>query len=118
MLSDGQSSTWPKLLFIENRLKIERLIERGLIKGDSNEGSIGNATGDDPELASRYDNPTCTARPSSALSITEKHHSWSRKKHSSLLEELRRQSAVFFDDKVGDGDEIGESDEDIAAVRD
>lgn len=34
MIRVGQQATFPKLLFLENRLKIERLIEEGLQASD------------------------------------------------------------------------------------
>ena len=34
MIRVGQQATFPKLLFLENRLKIERLIEEGLQSND------------------------------------------------------------------------------------
>lgn len=44
MLLVGQQSTFPKLLFIENRMKIERLIERGLLLGGSGKEDMEGMT--------------------------------------------------------------------------
>lgn len=45
MLLVGQQSTFPKQLFIENRMKIESLIEQGLLLGGSGKADMeGMAT--------------------------------------------------------------------------
>ncbi|KAA6415379.1 MAG: Patatin-like serine [Lasallia pustulata] len=42
MLQAGQQSTFPKLLFIANRMKIERLIEEGVVMGQGDGAAVGN----------------------------------------------------------------------------
>ncbi|KAL6715685.1 hypothetical protein ACLMJK_006646 [Lecanora helva] len=96
MLVNGQQATFPKLLFIENRLKIENLIEDFLAQEEP--GKIGHTdyspdrsapTSDgDEKVAPRY----VGRRPS-------------------VIEEIRRQSGVFFDDSEMDGEESGISEE-------
>lgn len=44
----------------------------------------------------------------------ERHHARTEDWHSSLIEELRRQSGVFFDDSDIDGEETGGSEDETA----
>ena len=103
MLRVGQSGTFPKLLFVANRMKIERLIETGLLLGDSNRHSMhlqgqvrrnvesadANWAGEAIPGADR----TSSARKEKTSTIGTNERSM-----SSVIRELRHQSAVFFDD--------------------
>ncbi|KAL8682164.1 MAG: hypothetical protein Q9186_001785 [Xanthomendoza sp. 1 TL-2023] len=112
MIRAGQRSTFPKLLFIENRMKIERLIEEGLLLAEDRGSSNGTAQGvDSPHMhgqvlrrraASAVDQSSSTDN----LPLLRKDD-----RRSSVLEELRRQSGVFFDDLEADGDETDLSEE-------
>ena len=115
MLSTGQQSTWPKILFLTNRMKIERLIEGGLLLGDSE-------VADDESVASRRGRRSmgmqCETLKSSAEPFTEteeEHEIRAMQKEdrrSSVLEEIKRQSGVFFDDMPAAG-ESGDSEEEL-----
>ncbi len=121
MLRVGERSAWPKIKFIDNRLKVEKMVVEGLrasgmqdylappnyvceqqeqdtIGGekDMHRGRRKGAI----ELARREEEPDRDLRPLS-------------RRHSSIVEEVRRQSSVFFDD-----DETDEADEDAAATTD
>ncbi|KAL8842433.1 MAG: hypothetical protein Q9170_000561 [Blastenia crenularia] len=104
-LPAGQRSTFPKLLFIENRMKIERLIEGGLLfAGDSN---LSDRSGQ--VVAGPYTNGsvmrTSAASAADSSSVYEPSPAQMVDRRSSMLDELRRQSGVFFDDLDGDGDD-------------
>ena len=99
MLLRGQQATFPKLLFIKNRMKIERQIQEGLGKADV--GTIGGQAPASEEGSNDDDIP---------LQKVDR--------RSSVIEEIRRQSGVFFDDSEIDGDETGASEEDIAISED
>ncbi|KAL9614657.1 MAG: hypothetical protein Q9167_000862 [Letrouitia subvulpina] len=92
MIQTGQQSTFPKMLFIQNRLRLERLVEEGLQLGKDSVRpryeepiSLGNGL-KKHELDMR---DTAEPRPRSSS-------------HSSILQELKRQSGVFFDDLGGE----------------
>ncbi|KAI4217130.1 MAG: hypothetical protein LQ351_000439 [Letrouitia transgressa] len=104
MIQAGQQSTFPKMLFIQTRLRLERLVEEGLRLGKESVRpgyeepiSLGNGLKkDEPDS-------TDTARPR-PRSLS---HS------SSILQELKRQSGVFFDDI---GDEETDDSQDVAVT--
>lgn len=112
MLKVGQQSTFPKILFIENRMKIERLIEEGLLLGrqsDDTEKAIrldkipylhGQTGVDDVESSSTDEQPligNLIRRPS-------------------IIEELKRQSGVFFDNVEGDAEDSDGSDQESSVA--
>ncbi|KAL8660958.1 MAG: hypothetical protein Q9202_006028 [Teloschistes flavicans] len=99
MFRAGQRSTFPKLLFIENRMKIERLIEKGLLHGKHRRSSdASNQRGDPPHMRGQAVRTMAISRAQS--SSTDDLPG----RRSSVLGELRRQSGVFFDDVDVDGD--------------
>jgi hypothetical protein len=125
MLQVGQQSTFPKLQFIENRIKIESLIMKGL--------QMNSATGrreaspllsrrlhvtdqkqqpgypspgylvvpldkahpgyDPPQRQNPYDGSQFLELPDNSAS-----DSFHPSRRNSVIEEMKRQSAVFFDD--------------------
>ena len=103
MLQVGQSSTFPKLLFIANRMKIERLIEQGLLlRQHSRTGR--------PESLHIHGQAMRTAMEESTEESAGEELTGSfapepskRRPSNGVIEELRRQSGVFFDDDL-DGD--------------
>ena len=122
MLQAGQQSTFPKLLFIANRMKIERLIDEGLVteSGELYEPQANPANGNGKGgLAS--DNQSLhmqgpkmrinNRRISSETETTEEEDEYKRgqrlglvdkgpsRKASSVMEELKRQSGVFWFDE-------------------
>ena len=129
-------SAFPKLLFIQNRMKIERLIEEGLLLGrhaarkvDSNAVN-GDDVADDESLhlhghAMRLDaeeegSSTADERDGEAEAeadplVTKRsplQDQFRENRSSSLLTELKRQSGVFFDDPVRDGED-GDSESEV-----
>lgn len=106
MMLAGQQSTWPKILFIENRMKLEKVIEEGLSLGPGEslhqDGILISSTG----TLSRRNHEI----PQAASDSVQR-----QSRRSSLFEEMRRQSGVFFDDVITDGEET-ESDADGALV--
>ncbi len=107
MLLVGQQSTFPKILFIENRMRIERLIEEGLLLGGSDRS--------DMEMAIRDREGISQVMRSSAEPSTEDEDERSRvekgDRRASVIQELKRQGSVFYDDSEidGDGEDTGMS---------
>ncbi|KAL8729848.1 MAG: hypothetical protein Q9166_004489 [cf. Caloplaca sp. 2 TL-2023] len=108
MIRAGQRSTFPKLLFIENRMKIERLIEEGLLLAQ-NRGSSNDSPHMHGQALRKSANSAAAQWSSSSTEDLPMLRMDDRR--SSVLEELRRQSGVFFDDLEGDGDETDLSDD-------
>ena len=117
MLRVGQNSAWPKVRFIGNRMKIEHLIIAGLRKSQS---SLGEPEDQEPNTfakelqagegriqpdpnASRYD------RRSYDRILPNGDHP-AHRRSSSILEEIRRQTGVFFDDPQEEGETRSETD--------
>lgn len=116
MLRVGQQSTFPKLLFITNRMKIERLIEQGLLLGErGNSGDKGTTMRDEESLHLRGQ---AIRNHADTFFVDEQPDVGAPNRHSSAMEELKRQSGVFFDDPEADGEETDRSDEDSSAVGD
>ncbi|KAL8722921.1 MAG: hypothetical protein Q9225_000691 [Loekoesia sp. 1 TL-2023] len=111
MIRAGQRSAFPKLLFLENRTKIERLVEGGLLlpgeEGVNDRSGRGN---DSPHM---HGHPLRILAGSAADSSLADELPPLRMadRRSSMLEELRRQSGVFFDDIEDDGDETDVTDD-------
>ncbi|KAL8874615.1 MAG: hypothetical protein Q9174_000078 [Haloplaca sp. 1 TL-2023] len=113
MIRAGEKSTFPKLLFIENRMKIERLIEEALlVRGKTGQSSNAAARGIE-SLHMHGQALRKSARATSRSPSTDAALPLSNKdRRASVLEELRRQSGIFFDDE-GDGEETDLSEEGI-----
>lgn len=114
MIHQGQQSTFPMIKFISNRMKLERLITEGLVKDPEWKGGVRQRrapirprvdqvlTSEDfaqqravdllSDSARRTEEPNGIARGRDDLHRTSAH------RRNSVIEELRRQSAVFFDD--------------------
>ena len=125
MIQVGQSSTFPKLLFVANRVKIERLIEHGLLLGRHGRDSMhlhgqerrntltadgGDfpllGGGQDPESSASEEMPLIeTPQSSGARSPPVLSRNSSGRRLSGTMEEIRRQSLVFFDDTDADADD-------------
>jgi hypothetical protein len=116
MLREGQQSTFPKIQFINNRMKLEKVIVEGLKRGLST--GIGQITTPlsrpslPPTDEERRDyhpvdlqteradrshqepqvegNTQETVKSSTSRPVS--------RRRNSVLEEIRRQSAIFFDD--------------------
>lgn len=115
MIRAGMQSAYPKLLFIQNRMKIERLIEEGLLlgrdlktKGRRSEESLhlhGHAMRLDAGGSSADDADTDEKRDPNVEQFARKTEQLKKEdRRSSLLVELKRQSGVFFDDPVEQGE--------------
>lgn len=129
MLHVGQQSTFPKLQFIKNRMKIEKLIMNGLLQTSrtgardlspllSRRLEINKREESDP-MVERIDHALPERghprRDSGSLYLEVPDYSSADSSHeqeyrhrrgsSSVIEEMRRQSAVFFDDPDMDGAE-------------
>lgn len=116
MLLAGQQSAFPKILFIANRMKIERLVEEGLLLGGSGKRDLD---GINERISMHLHGQALRSvgEPSTDTGDEGEHryHLSRGDRRSSVLEELKRQSGVFFDDVAGD--ETGESEEDLPAPK-
>lgn len=116
MLLVGQQSTFPKLLFIENRMKIERLIEEGLLLGGSGKEDMeGMATRDRDSMHMRGQAMRSSAE-SSTEDEDERSHLKKEDRRASVIQELKWQGAVFYDDSEIDGEDSGKSEDETAVV--
>ncbi|KAL9006453.1 MAG: hypothetical protein Q9188_000761 [Gyalolechia gomerana] len=110
MIRAGQRSAFPNLLFIENRMKIERLIEGCLLLArDHGLRNRSQRTNDSPYVY-RHISRLSNVSGADSSSIDEQRPRRAADRHSRMLEELRRQRGVFFDDLEGDGDETDDTD--------
>ena len=113
MLQVGQQSAFGKLLFIANRMKIERLIEKGL-RLDSGLGS--SSYGRDSMHIGHTRRPSLLEEEEAeeaAVSsdedetemgfLTPRSYTSEGRRASGVMEELKRQSGVFFDDSFEEG---------------
>jgi predicted acylesterase/phospholipase RssA len=124
MIQVGQQSTFPRLMFIANRMKMERLIEAGLSASPQRSTVLSERDlqklvksarvhGEPlpPHITTRSDASGIQAYTESSDSEREYHPDLENEpRRHSVLEELRRQSGVFYDDL--DVDETGASEED------
>jgi predicted acylesterase/phospholipase RssA len=127
MLIVGQRSCWPRIKYISNRLKIERVILEGLRRnGDRNDVKetavpVESSLVIEPLVDEPRERASAKKVPVRNL-IRERRDSLSPvgiRRQSSLVEEVRRQSAVFFDDVETEGEEAGTtSDEEEVAILD
>jgi hypothetical protein len=128
MLREGQQSTFPKIKFISNRRKLETVISEGLKRYPSPGISAGienqKVNGAERRLSLGSQRPWEELPREEAVDLLmdnpEESHELVRgefdsgqdealRRRPSQLEELRRQSAVFFDDT----DDASHSDEDV-----
>ncbi|KAI4126368.1 MAG: hypothetical protein LQ347_005000 [Umbilicaria vellea] len=158
MLQTGQQSTFPKLLFIANRMKIERLIEEGVVMGRAERAEhappahganghgnghgngtgtgkghrSGNSSGDDVlslhmqgqrmrnghrALESESETTDDSEADAPVRARAGPHRTPSprpgRKRASGVMEELKRQSGVFwFDEEDSETEAEGAEDDD------
>ncbi|KAI9870655.1 MAG: hypothetical protein M1830_003991 [Pleopsidium flavum] len=125
MLQVGQQSTFPRLKFIANRMKIERHIEDGLAASPEHSGVLSGkdlrklvisarAHGEDVPASLSTDFNGSSSPPS-----TESHEKGKEddltmgdlRRRFSMLEELSRQSRVFYDDLDAEDSEATEEDD-------
>lgn len=121
MIHVGQQSAFPKILFVKNRLKIENAIMKGLQESRTggralspvlsrrlcnreNENADAMAERLDANFPERYESGYKDDSHSVDLSDSMSQSTGSSRpqtpstRRGSVIEELRRQSAVFFDD--------------------
>lgn len=118
MLLVGQQSTFPKLLFIANRMKVERLIEEGLLLGETGQADMKGIAARDRESVHMHGQAMRTpVEPATETDEGEAPRALQLEdRRSSVLQEIKRQSGVFFDDVGIDGEETGESEDESAVV--
>ena len=113
MIRAGQRSTFPKLLFIENRMKIERLIEDGLLlAGDRSLDENLGRVADSPHMHGHELRNLADVNAESS-STEELSMLPMMGRNLSMLDELQRQSEVFFDDTKSGGDDTDVTDDGV-----
>lgn len=112
MIRAGEHSAWPKIRFIENRMKVEKVIIEGL---RSSQQKLGEPPEQQPNtFTQEMQREEALIEPDSSYLINGSSSAGQRKprgKHplviaaeqghrrpSSILQEIKRQSSVFFDD--------------------
>ncbi|KAJ5278756.1 hypothetical protein N7478_004128 [Penicillium angulare] len=116
MIQVGQQSAFPKIQFIKNRLNIENAIMRGLQQTSGAGRSLSPILSrrlpfpenEDPlverlddNFPERHDKGYYTEDTMSQSTASSRPHTpTSGQRRGSLMEEMRRQSAVFFDDDI------------------
>jgi predicted acylesterase/phospholipase RssA len=123
MLEVGERSAWPKIKFIDNRMKVERMVVEGLrmsgMKDAHAPSSFLREQQQQDLLGGDKDARRRTWRSSVFELMKRRREEPNRdlgstsRRHNSIVEEVRRQSSVFFDDEESD-----EIDEDVAATTD
>ncbi|KIX01799.1 uncharacterized protein Z518_09526 [Rhinocladiella mackenziei CBS 650.93] len=110
MIRVGQRSCWPRIRFISNRMKVERVILEGLRKGgpvDDNRDVLNSVLERQAQQALLHGR----RRPDDGISSMEQMPlaptPQSPRRHSTILEELTRQASVLWHD---DGPTEGEED--------
>ncbi|CAF9917662.1 MAG: hypothetical protein ALECFALPRED_000310 [Alectoria fallacina] len=115
MLLVGQQSTFPKLLFIENRMKIERLVEAGLLLGGSGKADMESMATRDRESMHIHGQAMRTAETSTE-DEDERSQPAKEDRRASVIQELKRQGSVFYDDSEMDGEDTGVSEDEMAVA--
>lgn len=116
MLLVGQQSTFPKLLFIENRIKIERLIEEGLLLGGSGKADREGMVLRDRQSMHMHGQAVRSSAEPSTEGEDERSHREKEDRRASVVEELKRQGSVFHDDSEIDGDDTGMSEDETTVA--
>ncbi|EXJ88162.1 patatin-like phospholipase domain-containing protein [Capronia coronata CBS 617.96] len=107
MIKAGERSCWPKIKFISNRLKVERVILEGLRKGGPIDDShrVPNPV---QEQQAQEALLRARRRPNDSISSADEAQAPppSPRRHSSIFQELGRQASVLWsDDGPTDGEE-------------
>jgi predicted acylesterase/phospholipase RssA len=126
MLEVGERSAWPKIKFIDNRMKIEKMVVEGLKKSgmeDSHAPLSFVREQQEQDLRGSDNDAGRRSWRSSVLELMKRRREEPNQdlrsptqRHNSIVEEVRRQTSVFFDDE--ESDEVDEADEDAAATSD
>ena len=116
MLFVGQQATFPKLLFVENRMKIERLIEGGLSLGSSGKLGMEDMISRDRENMYSLDHVIRSSAEPSTEDEDERCHLGKEDRRASVIQELKRQGSVFHDDYEIDGEDTGVSESETAGA--
>lgn len=130
MIQVGERSAWPKIKFIDNRMRVEKMVVEGLrvsgTKGDHAPPTYVRKQQDQDILGGEKDARRRSLR-NSVLELMKQGKEEPRLdlrrpslRHSSIVEEVRRQSSVFFDDDADTDEEAAtataSSDEDNEPV--
>lgn len=116
MLSVGQRSCWPKIRFISNRMKVERVITEGLrqVRPQQVDQSPPTYSQEQQNGETRLRSGKRwrdEAKDSDDEDKLEDRGLSQMRRHSSMLEELTRQASVLWDDEVPTDAEYGTTDD-------
>ena len=116
MLIVGQRSCWPKIRFISNRMKVERLILEGLRKGGPIDGGqrVPNPTDEQQAQEALFRARRRPLKDDNVSSDDEKRLRIPRspaRRQSTIIEELTRQASVLWHDH-----EATEGEEDLVTT--
>ena len=115
MILAGQQSTFSKLLFIENRMKIERLIEEGLLLGESGKADAeGMVAGDRRSMHLRGQVMRSSAEPLVEDEVERSNEV--EDEQFGMIQELNRHESVFHDDSELEGEDSDMSEDETALV--
>ena len=121
MLRTGELSAWPKLVFIGNRMQIERMIIDGLRHGSQTKPGAPPPNfitqQQDADIDSGAGGSSRRRGHSNSKRLKRPLHLSPGRRPSSIVEELKRQSTVFFDDSI-DEDATTASEEEDGSVED
>lgn len=120
MIRVGEISTWPKIKFIDNRMKVENMVVGGLqasgTKDDQAPSTYVREQQDEDVNGGEQDAHRNSRRNGALEPLGTGIRGPSRdlkspvRRQSGIVEEVRRQSSVFFDD-----DDTDEADEEVTA---
>jgi len=119
MLKVGERSCWPKIRFVSNRMKVERIILEGLRSAGPVEEGYRDPN---PVLEQQSQEASLRARRANdSISSTDDAHDHilapSPRRPSTILEELSRQASVLWNDDgptEGEEDGVSSTEEEIA----
>lgn len=98
-------------------MKIERLIEEGLLLGGSGRADTeGVATRDRESMHMHGQAMRSSAEPSTE-DEEERSHLRRKDRRASVIQELKRQGSVFYDDSEIDGEDTGVSEDELTVAR-
>ncbi|KAK5106252.1 hypothetical protein LTS08_000370 [Lithohypha guttulata] len=124
MIKVGEKSCWPRIRFIQNRLKVERVIMEGLRRSNTshNGAHIPNTIQEQQKAdmnRGHHERPFQAYRSESEDEDDEPEHfrgQFQGRRQSSMFEEISRQASVFYDDDEEEQDDGMTSTEDEDAL--
>ena len=98
-------------------MKIERLIEGGLLLGGSGKEDLEGMATRDRDSMHMHGQALRNSADSSTEDEDEQSHVKKEDRRASVISELKRQGSVFYDDSEIDGEDSGMTEDETAVVR-